>query len=180
MFCENKNSSKRILSCSISKKFRIFKFKINIIDYHLIQKRFLTLSKIDRKESRNSNFNLDYHFLKSSNIAPRKIEKFTNEEKLSKEKFYELVQKFQIGNISLENFPVNCKQFIRLFYLLPKLPDDPDDCCMRDCTPCKIDFYYEMLERRDEMIEDLYKKIYFDDKNENNKINEDRNGKTKI
>lgn len=90
------------------------------------------------------------------------LEKIRENDNISKEEFLLFVTNFQNGEINLGDVPLKYKKFLKEIKLLPREPEEPDDCCGKDCVPCKIEFYHEKLDRRDEMIDDLYKKIYPD------------------
>jgi hypothetical protein len=99
------------------------------------------------------------------------LEKINEEDNISKEEFIAFVTDFKNGEISMSEFPIKYKKFIKEIKLLPREPEEPDECCGKDCVPCIIEFYHEKLDRRNEMVDDLYKKIYPDnDKEESSDV----------
>lgn len=96
------------------------------------------------------------------------LEKISENDYINKEDFIVFLTNYQNGEIDLRDFPPQYKKFLKEIKLIPREPDEPDDCCGKDCVPCKIEFYHEKLDRRDEMIDDLYRKIYPDNSKEEN------------
>lgn len=145
--------------------------KPNLIS-NLINKKFSILNhNKQRKTKINSimyNSNPESYFIfKFSKKNFCNLEKITEQDNISKEDFTTFVTDFQNGEISLTEFPIKYKKFIKEIKLLPKEPEEPEDCCGKDCVPCNIEFYHEKLDRREEMISDLFYRIYPD--NNNNK-----------
>ncbi len=90
------------------------------------------------------------------------LEKIKEHDKISKEEFVHFIAHFQSGEINLSDFPQKYRKFLKEIKLLPGEPEEPDDCCGKDCVPCTIVFYHEKLDRRDELIANLFGKIYPD------------------
>jgi hypothetical protein len=149
----NQNSQRpNIITNNINKKFSILnnnKSKIinqNSSKYKIINESCFTLKFLKR------NFCI--------------LEKIKEQDNISKEEFTKFVTNFQNGEINLSDFPLKYKKFIKEIKLLPKEPEEPDDCCGKDCVPCNIEFYHEKLDRREEMIDDLFKRLYPDNNKE--------------
>lgn len=142
----------------------IFKFNINK-QYSTFYNNQLYYNKKNTNALviKNQKYLLSKTFQRNYSI----LEKIREKDEISKEDFKVFLTQYQNAEISLSDFPLRYKKFIREIKLMPKEPEEPDDCCGKDCVPCNIEFYHEKLDRRDEMIDDLFKKIYPDSDKEN-------------
>jgi len=103
---------------------------------------------------------INYSFIYLSKKHFCILEKIQVKEYISLDEFSEFVTNFQKGEIQLSEFPKKYKKFLKEIKLLPGEPDEPEDCCGKDCSPCVIEFYHEKLDKRLDMINNVYRKIY--------------------
>jgi len=118
---------------------------------------------------------IKFHYNYNKNFS--EFDKFRDSEIISIEEFTMFISNFQNGELDIANFPKNYKKYLKEIKLLPSMPEEPEDCCGKECNPCTIEFYHEKIDRRSYMINDLYKKIYI---NKSNDICEGQNSSLSI